>query len=173
MGPMDWSARWRQTSYPWRPTCLYALYSRRCILDSSSWESVCEVSISPWTYQMSSKILSFLYPRLYGGYAFLKYGNVGRAIQDLTGAVVQSVPPSAPLLGGAVPRSTLLLAISAHVSTINFKSKIHVKPTNFYLFIAGQRYKTTTFRWSFTGTSLLRHRTCSSSNNSSFRIFGK
>lgn len=76
---------------------------------------------------MSSKILSFLYPRLYGGYAFLKYGNVGRAIQDLTGAVVQSVPPSAPLLGGAVPRSTLLLAISAHVSTINFKSKIHVK----------------------------------------------
>lgn len=50
--------------------------------------------------------------RLYGGYAFLKYGSIGRAIQDLTGAVVQSVPPSGPLLGGAVPRSTLLLAIT-------------------------------------------------------------
>ncbi|XP_037917087.1 calpain-11-like isoform X2 [Hermetia illucens] len=59
-------------------------------------------------------LLEKAYAKLYGGYAFLKYGNVGRAIQDLTGAVVQSVPPSAPLLGGAVPRSTLLLAISAH-----------------------------------------------------------
>uniref|UniRef100_A0A182W3P1 Calpain catalytic domain-containing protein n=1 Tax=Anopheles minimus TaxID=112268 RepID=A0A182W3P1_9DIPT len=52
------------------------------------------------------------YAKLYGGYTFLKYGTVGRALQDLTGAVVQSVPPSGPLLGGAVPRSTLLIAIS-------------------------------------------------------------
>ncbi|GAB0095451.1 Calpain catalytic domain-containing protein [Sergentomyia squamirostris] len=57
-------------------------------------------------------LLEKAYAKLYGGYAFLKYGNVGRAIQDLTGAVVQSVPPSGPLLGGAVPRSTLLLAIT-------------------------------------------------------------
>lgn len=52
---------------------------------------------------------------MYGGYAFLKFGTVGRALQDLTGAVVQSVPPSGPLLGGAVPRSTLLVAISGVV----------------------------------------------------------
>lgn len=57
-------------------------------------------------------LLEKAYAKLYGGYAFLKYGTIGRALQDLTGAVVQSVPPSGPLLGGAVPRSTLLLAIS-------------------------------------------------------------
>lgn len=61
-------------------------------------------------------LLEKAYAKLYGGYAFLKYGTVGRALQDLTGAVVQSVPPSGPLLGGAVPRSTLLLAISGNVS---------------------------------------------------------
>lgn len=44
-------------------------------------------------------LLEKAYAKLYGGYAFLKYGTVGRALQDLTGAVVQSVPPSAPLLG--------------------------------------------------------------------------
>jgi hypothetical protein len=54
--------------------------------------------------------------RLYGGYSFLKYGTVGRALQDLTGAVVQSVPPSLPLLSGSVPRSTILVAISDTVS---------------------------------------------------------
>jgi hypothetical protein len=53
--------------------------------------------------------------RLYGGYGFLKYGTVGRAIQDLCGAVVQSVQPSLPLLSGSVPRSTLLVAISDSV----------------------------------------------------------
>jgi hypothetical protein len=53
--------------------------------------------------------------RLYGGYGFLKYGTVGRALQDLTGAVVQSVPPSMPLLSGSVPRSTILVAISENV----------------------------------------------------------
>ncbi|XP_049540298.1 calpain-11-like isoform X2 [Anopheles darlingi] len=57
-------------------------------------------------------LLEKAYAKLYGGYSFLKYGTVGRALQDLTGAVVQSVPPSGPLLGGAVPRSTLLIAIS-------------------------------------------------------------
>uniref|UniRef100_A0A182Y1U9 Uncharacterized protein n=1 Tax=Anopheles stephensi TaxID=30069 RepID=A0A182Y1U9_ANOST len=57
-------------------------------------------------------LLEKAYAKLYGGYTFLKYGTVGRALQDLTGAVVQSVPPSGPLLGGAVPRSTLLIAIS-------------------------------------------------------------
>lgn len=56
--------------------------------------------------------MNYLTFRLYGGYAFLKNGTIGRALQDLTGAVVQSVPPSGPLLGGAVPRSTLLLAIT-------------------------------------------------------------
>lgn len=61
-------------------------------------------------------LLEKAYAKLYGGYAFLKYGTVGRALQDLTGAVVQSVPPSGPLLGGAVPRSTLLLAITGTVS---------------------------------------------------------
>lgn len=60
-------------------------------------------------------LLEKAYAKLYGGYAFLKYGTVGRALQDLTGAVVQSVPPSGPLLGGAVPRSTLLLAITGSV----------------------------------------------------------
>lgn len=60
-------------------------------------------------------LLEKAYAKLYGGYAFLKYGTVGRALQDLTGAVVQSVPPSGPLLGGAVPRSTLLLAITGTV----------------------------------------------------------
>lgn len=44
-------------------------------------------------------LLEKAYAKLYGGYAFLKYGTVGRALQDLTGAVVQSVPPSGPLLG--------------------------------------------------------------------------
>lgn len=62
-------------------------------------------------------LLEKAYAKLYGGYAFLKYGTVGRALQDLTGAVVQSVPPSGPLLGGAVPRSTLLLAITGTVSS--------------------------------------------------------
>lgn len=38
-------------------------------------------------------LLEKAYAKLYGGYAFLKYGSVGRALQDLTGAVVQSVPP--------------------------------------------------------------------------------
>ena len=56
--------------------------------------------------------------RLYGGYTFLKYGTVGRALQDLTGAVVQSVPPSLPLLSGSVPRSTILVAISETVSSL-------------------------------------------------------
>lgn len=56
--------------------------------------------------------------RLYGGYSFLKYGTVGRALQDLTGAVVQSVPPSLPLLSGSVPRSTILVAITDTVSDI-------------------------------------------------------
>lgn len=46
----------------------------------------------------------------------MKYGTVGRALQDLTGSVVQSVPPSGPLLGGSVPRSTILVAISGSVS---------------------------------------------------------
>ncbi|XP_063697181.1 calpain-11-like [Culicoides brevitarsis] len=59
-------------------------------------------------------LLEKAYAKLYGGYGFLKYGNIGRALQDLTGAVVQSVPPSGPLLGGAVPRSTLLLAITGN-----------------------------------------------------------
>lgn len=66
-------------------------------------------------------LLEKAYAKLYGGYAFLKYGTVGRALQDLTGAVVQSVPPSGPLLGGAVPRSTLLLAISGSVS-LNYET---------------------------------------------------
>lgn len=86
-------------------------------------------------------LLEKAYAKLYGGYAFLKYGyefqtyvncrfnqivmvifllecysTIGRALQDLTGAVVQSVPPSGPLLTGAVPRSTLLLAITGIVS---------------------------------------------------------
>lgn len=60
-------------------------------------------------------LLEKAYAKLYGGYGFLKYGTVGRALQDLTGSVVQSVPPSGPLLSGAVPRSTLLLAISGSV----------------------------------------------------------
>lgn len=70
-------------------------------------------------------LLEKAYAKLYGGYAFLKYGTVGRALQDLTGAVVQSVPPSGPLLGGAVPRSTLLLAITGSVSelTLGFHPK--------------------------------------------------
>lgn len=63
-------------------------------------------------------LLEKAYAKLYGGYGFLKYGNVGRALQDLTGSVVQSVPPSGPLLSGAVPRSTLLLAISGSVSIL-------------------------------------------------------
>lgn len=63
-----------------------------------------------------SALLEKAYAKLYGGYYFLKNGTVGRALQDLTGAVVQSVPPSGPLLGGAVPRSTLLLAITGSVS---------------------------------------------------------
>lgn len=66
-------------------------------------------------------LLEKAYAKLYGGYAFLKYGTIGRALQDLTGAVVQSVPPSGPLLGGAVPRSTLLLAISNTVFLIHTK----------------------------------------------------
>lgn len=37
-------------------------------------------------------------------------------ISDLTGSVVQSVPPSGPLLGGSVPRSTILVAITGSVS---------------------------------------------------------
>lgn len=65
-----------------------------------------------------SALLEKAYAKLYGGYYFLKNGTVGRALQDLTGAVVQSVPPSGPLLGGAVPRSTLLLAITGSVSII-------------------------------------------------------
>lgn len=65
-----------------------------------------------------SALLEKAYAKLYGGYYFLKNGTVGRALQDLTGAVVQSVPPSGPLLGGAVPRSTLLLAITGSVSFI-------------------------------------------------------
>lgn len=44
-------------------------------------------------------LLEKAYAKLYGGYVFLKYGTIGRALQDLTGAVVQSVPPSGPLLG--------------------------------------------------------------------------
>lgn len=63
-------------------------------------------------------LIVFLFCRLYGGYGFLKYGTVGRALQDLTGAVVQSVPPSLPLLSGSVPRSTILVAISETVSWI-------------------------------------------------------
>lgn len=63
-------------------------------------------------------LLEKAYAKLYGGYTFLKYGTIGRALQDLTGAVVQSVPPSGPLLGGAVPRSTLLLAITGIVGEI-------------------------------------------------------
>ncbi|CRL06199.1 CLUMA_CG019039, isoform A [Clunio marinus] len=57
-------------------------------------------------------LLEKAYAKLYGGYGFLKYGTVGRSLQDLTGAVVQSVPPSLPLLSGSVPRSTILVAIS-------------------------------------------------------------
>lgn len=34
-------------------------------------------------------LLEKAYAKLYGGYAFLKYGTIGRALQDLTGAVVQ------------------------------------------------------------------------------------
>lgn len=63
-------------------------------------------------------LLEKAYAKLYGGYTFLKYGTIGRALQDLTGAVVQSVPPSGPLLGGAVPRSTLLLAITGIVCQV-------------------------------------------------------
>lgn len=66
-------------------------------------------------------LLEKAYAKLYGGYGFLKYGNVGRALQDLTGSVVQSVPPSGPLLSGAVPRSTLLLAISGSVRISFFR----------------------------------------------------
>lgn len=68
-------------------------------------------------------LLEKAYAKLYGGYAFLKYGSIGRALQDLTGAVVQSVPPSGPLLGGAVPRSTLLLAITGSVRNLNYSSE--------------------------------------------------
>lgn len=67
---------------------------------------------------LAEVLLTMLFRRFYGGYAFLKYGTVGRALQDLTGAVVQSVPASGPLLGGAVPRSTLLIAISSSVSIL-------------------------------------------------------
>lgn len=73
-----------------------------------------------------SALLEKAYAKLYGGYYFLKNGTVGRALQDLTGAVVQSVPPSGPLLGGAVPRSTLLLAITGSVS---FSTKL-IKKNN-------------------------------------------
>lgn len=67
---------------------------------------------------MFNCLILLLFCRLYGGYGFLKYGTVGRALQDLTGAVVQSVPPSLPLLSGSVPRSTILVAISETVSWI-------------------------------------------------------
>lgn len=76
---------------------------------------------------------------MYGGYAYLKHGTIGRALQDLTGAVVQSVPPSAPLLGGAVPRSTLLLAITGSVSiSQSFSLKAIQSQANYFLI--GKRF---------------------------------
>lgn len=79
-------------------------------------------------------LLEKAYAKLYGGYAFLKYGTVGRALQDLTGAVVQSVPPSGPLLGGAVPRSTLLLAITGTVSAKSISNIKLDRELNRYIF---------------------------------------
>lgn len=77
------------------------------------------VTLSHRSFEAVIYCSQFIYIfRLYGGYGFLKYGTVGRALQDLCGAVVQSVQPSLPLLSGSVPRSTLLVAIS---DTVSFK----------------------------------------------------
>ncbi|XP_055372292.1 calpain-11-like isoform X2 [Condylostylus longicornis] len=89
-------------------------------------------------------LLEKAYAKLYGGYAFLKYGNIGRAIQDLTGAVVQSVPPSAPLLGGAVPRSTLLLAISGNDKGTKRRRTGGLLPEHPYCVTGLARVRTTT-----------------------------
>lgn len=90
---------------------------------------------------LAEVLLTMLFRRFYGGYAFLKYGTVGRALQDLTGAVVQSVPASGPLLGGAVPRSTLLIAISSSVSIFDCDSICFRKPN---IPISGKGHKTST-----------------------------
>ncbi|XP_026472325.1 calpain-11-like isoform X2 [Ctenocephalides felis] len=55
-------------------------------------------------------LLEKAYAKLYGGYSALRAGSLGRALQDLTGCVVQCVQPGGPLLAGALPRSTLLVA---------------------------------------------------------------
>ncbi|XP_069361000.1 calpain-2 catalytic subunit-like [Maniola hyperantus] len=65
-------------------------------------------------------LLEKAYAKLHGGYARLRGGSVARALQELTGGVVQSfAPPRQPralllqVLHSAVPRSTLLVATVA------------------------------------------------------------
>ncbi|CAK1586579.1 unnamed protein product [Parnassius mnemosyne] len=62
-------------------------------------------------------LLEKAYAKLYGSYAALRGGSCARALQDMTGGVVQSfAPPRQPpalllrVLNTAVPRSTLLVA---------------------------------------------------------------
>lgn len=61
--------------------------------------------------------------RLYGSYVALRVGSVSRALQDLSGGIVQSFSLvqqpkglTAQVLNSAVPRSTLLVATVAQVN---------------------------------------------------------
>ncbi|CAG4944730.1 unnamed protein product [Parnassius apollo] len=74
-------------------------------------------SRSALSHDYTLPLLEKAYAKLYGSYAALRDGSCARALQDLTGGVVQSfAPPRQPpalllrVLNSAVPRSTLLVA---------------------------------------------------------------
>lgn len=67
--------------------------------------------------------------RLHGSYGALRSGSVARALQELSGGVVQSfAPPRQPralllqVLHSAVPRSTLLVASAAPAAPVSARA---------------------------------------------------
>jgi hypothetical protein len=87
-------------------------------------------------------------------------------LQDLTGAVVQSVPPSLPLLSGSVPRSTILVAIS---ETVSFIFKSSMKFINKILNFLGEGNATKKI-WSAARTSVFNNWFSSCSNKHKYKF---